>query len=257
VDEVADLALIQAGEVPPGVIPLALGGAGEVRPDAVILAIGHPDGNNQWGHMSGTVKEIRPQYSWASPALKQHRAVIIEAYTTDPPVDSGAAVLSAGGKLIGVGTIKSTQDRLAFSVALDELTRFLSQQESRRSDGSLFALGPGGSACKPVEVARRSVKGGDLIAHDRRCDGTENAWYLVPFDPKAPITYSIDSKGTGRIDTKVFDKGRNFRWDVSYIDVDGDGKVDIVGHHADGSLRATSVRRVSDGAILPTTAEYK
>ena len=259
VDEIASLALVQVpvGEVPAGVVPLGLGGSGDVRLEADVHGIGHPDGDSKWGYMKGTVKEIRLQHRWSSPALKQHRAAVIEAHTKDVPVDSGAAVLSMGGKLIGVGMSKSAYDQLTMSVALDELTRFLAQQQSRRADGSLGIVGPAGSTCEVVELSRRRIKEGELVAHDRKCDGKENAWYLVPFNPKAPITYSIDTKGTGRVDIKVFDRARNFRWETSHIDIDGDGKADLIGHHADGRLRATSVRRVSDGAVLPTAAEFK
>ena len=138
VDEIADLALVQVGEVPTGVVPLTLGGSGDVRLDADVHAIGHPGADSMWGYMKGKVKHIRSQHTWSSPALKQHRAAVIEAHTTDIPVESGAALLSVGGKLIGVGTAKSTQEQLSIAVALDELTRFLAQQESRRADGTMF-----------------------------------------------------------------------------------------------------------------------
>jgi hypothetical protein len=78
-----------------------------------------------------------------------------------------------------------------------------------------------------------------VTAYDVTCDGLADAWLTVPDNRTDPITLSIDSKDTGKVDIIVVDVDRDGKWDISFHDVDGDGKADLVGYHPDGKPKAS------------------
>ncbi len=68
-----------------------------------------------------------------------------------------------------------------------------------------------------------------------------------------PITFHLDSKGTGRADIVVFQGARNGRWNRSWIDTDGDGKYDTIGYHPDGTLGAARYEPMTPVTLAAAT----
>jgi S1-C subfamily serine protease len=64
-DEIADLALVRAAEVPLGRNPIRLGDLSEIAVGMDVHAIGHPTGE-AWTYTTGVISQYRQGYGWES-----------------------------------------------------------------------------------------------------------------------------------------------------------------------------------------------
>ena len=82
-DEIADLALIRASEVPAGRTAVRLGDASEIAVGVDVHAIGHPTGE-AWTYTTGIVSQLRQAYGWqAKDDPIKHTADIIQTPNSD------------------------------------------------------------------------------------------------------------------------------------------------------------------------------
>ena len=92
VDEVADLALVKAVDVPKGRNPIRLGDSGDLAIGTDVHAIGHPR-KLTWTYTTGIISQYRIGYEWTIENIK-HKADVIQTQT---PISPG----NSGGPLIG------------------------------------------------------------------------------------------------------------------------------------------------------------
>jgi S1-C subfamily serine protease len=106
-DEIADLALVKASEVPTGRIAVRLGDASEIAVGMDVHAIGHPTGE-AWTYTTGVISQYRQAYEWQVEGDPiKHRADIIRTQTPINPGNSGGPLLSDSSSLIGVNSFAS------------------------------------------------------------------------------------------------------------------------------------------------------
>ena len=90
-DQVADLALIKANEVPTGRNPIRLGNSSDIAVGIDVHAIGHPKGET-WTYTTGIISQYRQGYEWqAQNDSIKHHADIIQTQTPINPGNSGGA----------------------------------------------------------------------------------------------------------------------------------------------------------------------
>jgi S1-C subfamily serine protease len=239
-DEITDLALIKASEVPTGRSPIRLANSGEISVGMDVHAIGHPEGET-WTYTTGIISQYRQAYQWkAKDAQIIHKADIIQTQTPINPGNSGGPLLSDAGELIGVNTFKDTSgEGLNFAVSVDDAKRFLARSESRRAEGSKKAAAT--TDCKPIELSRfrSDEEAATVISFDMFCTGKDNAEYVTPDDQSKAIFIRLDRNGDGRVDATIFDLKRRGKWDISFWDEKFEGHWTLVGYHDDGTLKPT------------------
>ncbi len=86
-DEVADLALVKAVEVPKGRNPIRLGDSGDLAIGTDVHAIGHPR-KLTWTYTTGIISQYRLGYEWTIEDIK-HKADVIQTQTPISPGNSG------------------------------------------------------------------------------------------------------------------------------------------------------------------------
>ena len=130
-DEIADLALVKASEIPTGRTPVRLGDSSEIAVGMDVHAIGHPTGE-AWTYTTGVISQYRQAYEWQAEgdAIK-HRADIIQTQTPINPGNSGGPLLSDSSSLIGVNSFKAGGEGLNFAVSVDEVRKFLARPGNR------------------------------------------------------------------------------------------------------------------------------
>jgi len=246
-DEVADLALLKVGAVPPGVLPIPLGDASELQVGADVHAIGHPTGQS-WSYTKGIISQLRQGFQWAARGDdKRHVANVVQTQTPINPGNSGGPLLSGEGRLIGVNSFKSGGEGLNFAVAIDEVRRFLAAQGNRIADpvpATAAGAGPQGAAGGPCSERREVYKGrstdgtADVVGLDLTCDGKADVEIRLPLDTSKPMQALFDRNGDRYPDILVLSPSRDGKWVISFHDNDFDRQWDLVGHHPDQGIVA-------------------
>jgi S1-C subfamily serine protease len=130
-DEITDLALLKAVEVPAGRKPLRLGDSSEIAVGMDVHAIGHPTGE-AWTYTTGVVSQYRQGYEWQAKGDSiKHRADIIQTQTPINPGNSGGPLVSDSANLVGVNSFKSGGEGLNFAVSVDEVKKFIVRAGNR------------------------------------------------------------------------------------------------------------------------------
>jgi S1-C subfamily serine protease len=238
VDQVADLALLQAAATPPTAQPLGFGNLAGVMVGADVHAIGHPTGE-AWTYTRGIVSQIRRNYEWTTESNLAHAATVIQTQTPINPGNSGGPLLDHEGRLIGVNSFKAAGEGLNFAVSIEDVERFLNQPKSRYAASvSPPNTASASATCDPpVGKTKRIQKPpGESAPMDIDCDGTFDSILIVPDDPSEGIRLLVDTDGDGNIDYAAFDLDRDGEIDESVYDTNHDGKPDLVGYHKGGSL---------------------
>ena len=238
-DEISDLALIKASEVPTGRSPIRLGNSGEIAVGMDVHAIGHPEGES-WTYTTGIISQYREGFAWQDKedAIK-HKADIIQTQTPINPGNSGGPLLTDSGDLIGVNAFKdASAEGLNFAVSVDEVRRFLAHSGNRTVQ---VQTSQRNAACKVKKLAtfRNAENNATVTSFDFFCTGKDSAEYVVPDDKSQAIFLRLDRNGDGRADAIIFDLQRRGRWDLSFWDENFTGQWTLVGYHDDGTLKPT------------------
>jgi S1-C subfamily serine protease len=155
-DEVADLALIKAVEVPKGRNPIRLGDSSELAIGTDVHAIGHPKGQT-WTYTTGVISQYRIGFEWAIENIK-HKADVIQTQTPISPGNSGGPLIGESSTLIGVNTLQRTDaENLNFAVSVDDVRKFLARQGNRVAQGGNASPGRGDRLqrnCEPMTCPR-------------------------------------------------------------------------------------------------------
>jgi S1-C subfamily serine protease len=234
-DEVADLALVRATDVPAGRLPIRLGDLSDAAIGADVSAIGHPD-DQAWTFTKGIVSQYRIGFEWLN-----HKADVIQTQTPINPGNSGGPLLSETGSLIGVNAFKRADtENLNFSVSVDEVKKFLARKSDRSAGSSETVKAK--TDCQTKEISRFRSKKGDatIIAYDTRCVGHANANYIIPDSKAESIMFAVDRNDDGRPDVIFFDLKQQKRWDLSFWDEKFEGHWTLVGYHPDGKIKPSS-----------------
>ena len=242
IDQVADLALIRAQEVPSRSKPIPLGDMDSIMVGADVHAIGHPTGE-AWTYTRGFVSQVRKQYEWTGDGIRFHKANVVQTQTPINPGNSGGPLLNDDGALIGINSFKSQGEALNFAVAIDEIQGFLERRENRYLPNAT----PSTASCEPTALGEEySAEYKATITYmDLDCDREADMRFVVPDDDSVPIWYEFDESGNGRVDSIFIDNDRDGGIDESYFDSDGDGKPDLRGFHRDGEIKPYRVEPVS------------
>lgn len=101
------------------------------------------------------------------------------------------------------------------------------------------------SECKGVMVydGRDKTNTGRLKRFDLNCDGKAETVFWYPDDPNKAFEILVDRNGDGVVDVWIEDTNRDSLWDVSYYDIDFDGKIDLIGYHYDGRVEPSRFER--------------
>jgi hypothetical protein len=195
-DDVTDLALVRATDVPKGKIPIRLGDSSEAAIGADVSAIGHPE-DQAWTFTKGIVSQYRIGFEW----WPGHKADVIQTQTPINPGNSGGPLISEAGSLIGVNSFKkSDAENLNFSVSVDEVKRFLARKGDRPAHGNETAEAKPVCALKEISRFRNKKNDATIIAYDTKCNGRANANYIIPDAKTESIMYTIDRNDDGRPD---------------------------------------------------------
>jgi S1-C subfamily serine protease len=248
-DQVSDLALVKAAEVPSGRIPIRLGDASEIVIGEDVRAIGHPH-QNDWSLTKGIISQYRHGYVWAYGAADagtggeqtiKHKADVIQTQTPINPGNSGGPLISDSGTLIGVNSGKGEGEGLNFAVSVEDVRRFLTEPAKPNAQVPK-------SACEPKEMSRFRNKEDNaaVLSYDLNCGGKANAEYIVPDRKTDAIRLVWDRNGDGRPDVVFYDFKRRGKWDLSFWDADFEGRYTLVGYHDDGGLKPTRFESYAD-----------
>jgi hypothetical protein len=234
-DELSDLALVRATELPKGRNPIRLGDSSEVVIGADVSAIGHPN-DQSWTFTKGIISQYRIGFEWLD-----HKADVIQTQTPINPGNSGGPLISESGSLIGVNSFKTADsENLNFSVSIDEVKKFLARKGDRsiQSDETAKAK----TVCQLRELSRfrNGKNNATIIAYDTKCTGRANANYIIPDAKTASIMYEVDRNGDGRPDVIFFDLKQQKKWDISFWDEKFEGHWTLVGYHPDGKITPSS-----------------
>jgi len=237
-DEVADLALVKAGN-PGGRIPaVRLGDSSEISVGLDVHAIGHPLGG-RLTYTKGIISQYRVGFEWTEPSGLKHTADVVQTQTPINPGKSGGPLISDSGKLIAVNSFKADGEGLNFAVSVDEVKRFLARSGNRLAEGR--SAPPAKSECVPKEVSktRNKTDNATFVAVDTLCRGKIDAVFVYPDDKSQAVQLKMDRNDDGRPDVVFFDFKRRGKWDLSWWDENFDGNWTLVGYHDDGSLKPT------------------
>ena len=208
IDELADLALVKAEQVPIGRTPIRLGDEAEIAVGSDVLAIGHPVAN-EWSLTKGIISQYRRAYEWTYDDQSKHKAERANSKTNTPinPGNSGGPLLSELGSLLGVNAAKVNGEGINYAVSVSEVKRFL-DSASRAQPGRVCQW-------KELSIFRRNDNNAGVISYDVDCSGRADANYIVPDRKADPIMLTWDRKGSGRPDVIFFDFKRRGKWDLS------------------------------------------
>ena len=130
-DEVADLALLQVSEVPPGVTPLSIAGDAAVQVGSDVHAIGHPTGQT-WTYTRGIVSQIRKDFAWGADDKTEHKATVVQTQTPINPGNSGGPLLDDQLEIVGINSFKGEGEGLNFAVSAADVRAFLTREADRK-----------------------------------------------------------------------------------------------------------------------------
>src|SRR6516165_1869827 len=236
-DEIADLALVRASDVPPGRVPIRLGAASEIAVGMDVHAIGHPVGE-AWTYTTGIISQYRQAYEWqAKNDPIKHKANIIQTQTPINPGNSGGPLLSDSGNLIGVNSFAAGGEGLNYAVSVDEVRRFLARTDNRVAQQT--PKGNQGCEAKELSRFRSSENDASVVAFDMFCTGKDNAELVIPDNKTKAVFLRLDRNGNGKADAIIFDFRRRAKWDLSFWDENFQGYWTLVGYHDDGTLKPT------------------
>ena len=236
-DEIADLALVKASDVPLGRIPIRLGDDSEIAVGMDVHAIGHPIGET-WTYTTGIISQYRQAYEWqAKNDPIKHKANIIQTQTPINPGNSGGPLLSDSGNLIIVNSFAAGGEGLNYAVSVDEVRRFLARTDNRVAQQT--PKGNQGCEAKELSRFRSSENDASVVAFDMFCTGKDNAELVIPDNKTKAVFLRLDRNGDGKADAIIFDFKRRAKWDLSFWDENFQGYWTLVGYHDDGTLKPT------------------
>ena len=111
-DQVADLALVKAVDVPKGRNPIRLGDSSDLAIGTDVRAIGHPKAQT-WTYTTGIVSQYRIGFEWTIENIK-HKADVIQTQTPISPGNSGGPLIGKSSALIGVNTLQKSDAEFEF-----------------------------------------------------------------------------------------------------------------------------------------------
>jgi S1-C subfamily serine protease len=238
-DEIADLALVKASEVPTGRSPIRLGDVSEIAVGMDVHAIGHPTGE-AWSYTTGVISQYRLAYAWqANGDPIKHKADIIQTQTPINPGNSGGPLISDSGGLIGVNSFKAGGEGLNFAVSVDDVRKFIARPGNRIEQSPIDKNSDGG--CKPKELSKFRDEQNQMtvVSIDMFCTGKDTGELVTPDNQTQAIFLRVDRNGDGNADVIFFDLKRQGRWDLSFWDDNFSGQWTLVGYHEDGGLVPT------------------
>jgi Trypsin-like peptidase domain len=236
-DEVADLALVKASEVPAGRNPVRIGDASEIAVGMDVHAIGHPTGE-AWSYTTGVISQYRLAYEWQAEGDPiKHKADIIQTQTPINPGNSGGPLISDSISLIGVNSFKAGGEGLNFAVSVDDVRKFIARAGNRIEQSQTTKKSDRG--CTPKELAkfRDEQNKATVVSFDMFCTDKDTGELVTPDDQTQAIFLRVDRDGDGNADVIFFDLNRRGRWDLSFWDENFSGQWTLVGYHDDGSLK--------------------
>lgn len=238
-DPVMDLALLQFSDGPSDLRPIAFASESDIQVGADVHAIGHPIGQI-WTYTKGIISQYRRDYEWQTEKNGvAHKANVIQTQTPISPGNSGGPLLTDDGKLLGVNSFQNTKgENLNYAVSIIDVQRFLAESGT---PAPALAKATRPANCQIVKMyeGRERKNTARLEQYDTDCDGKADFSIIVPDDQNLPVLALIDTNHDDKPDIRVESRKRDGRWDISFHDVDYDGKTDLVGYHGDGKITPT------------------
>jgi len=251
-----DLALVKVDFVPQSARPISMHDATPPEVGADAHAIGHPVGE-LWTYTRGYVSQVRSNYRWSGPDKADREATVIQTQTPINPGNSGGPLLDSDGELIGLNSFKKNDaPGINYAVSTDTIQNFL---KTKKEDLESVDAGqpipdkrmPNGDPCgkTPIqEVRDKSDWLGEFnrIDYDPNCVGRATLHIAIPDDQGKPIVVGIEHETVnGVIGTLLLDEDRDNQIDITFVDVDGDGKFDFEGYNKPGEKIASELNRIN------------
>jgi S1-C subfamily serine protease len=229
VDQISDLALVQAQEVPSQARPAHLASISTLQVGDDVHAIGHPTGE-AWTYTRGIVSQIRRNYDWHTEDNLRHHADVVQTQTPINPGNSGGPLLNNDGAIIGVNSFKGEGEGLNFAVSADAVQTLLAAKSDRVA-GSIHAKAAT-SGCEPqvLKTWRISDPPATDALVDLDCDGGGDLIVQTPDDESQPVYLLIDSKNKGSIDIVMVCPKRDGYPTFALYDTTGSGKPNLIGY---------------------------
>jgi S1-C subfamily serine protease len=252
VNEISDLALIKVDAIPPQArpIPMKADSPPSVGEDA--HAVGHPRGQT-WTYTRGYVSQVRDGYEWRTDKNSPPSvANVIQTQTPINPGNSGGPLVDSSGALIGLNSFGDPKSPgLNFAVASSTIKSFLSQQGSVLKQRS-SVRNEAGCGKTPVGEKRLSSfkKHGPArsVGFDPNCKGRVTMLIVSPDDVSAPIYLLLEHpKHPNMIGAMLVDVNRDGQIDLTFMDLNGDGRWDVVGENKSGEFMASDMKPMDRG----------
>lgn len=246
-DEVADLALLQVADLPPGITPLALGDSTSIQVGADVHAIGHPTGE-AWTYTKGIVSQVRRAYAWHAEDKLAHEATVIQTQTPINPGNSGGPLLDDNLKVVGINSFSGEGEGLNFAVSAEDVKSFLARSGDRLVPGG-HKQAAAAEPCKTVKSLserRDEEHKGVNVLMDETCDGEGDYVAFFPDDKREPVLMMYDDDGNGDIDTILVDKNWDAKPETGLYDTNGDGKFDLEGRFRKGESEPYRFDRIKN-----------
>jgi len=233
IDQIADLALVQALAVPTQAHPARLSSISTVQVGDDVHAIGHPTGES-WTYTRGIVSQIRRNYQWFTEEKLQHQADVIQTQTPINPGNSGGPLLNNDGEILGINSFKGEGEGLNFAVSADSVRVLLAAKSDRYAKPVQTASAGGGGKpeCEPKTIKSWRISdppGTDTLV-DADCHGSGDVIFQTPDDQSKPVLIMIDSKHKGSTDILMVCPNRDGYPTYALYDTTGSGKPNMIGY---------------------------
>jgi|TARA_B100001964_G_scaffold4218_1_gene4566 S1-C subfamily serine protease len=243
-DKRKDLALIEVQGIPKNIKNLVFGKTTDVSIGSIVYSIGHPKGET-WSFNSGMVSQMREKYRWRyEEGNSWHNANVIQHEVPTNPGNSGGPLFNEKGLLVGINTFLHEGQLINFSVAVDEVNKFLLQEEKEENTQYIIKKKKPSYITKKCKdknsyiskkkCKKTSDKKGikktypDALSDDENNNGIDDTWYVDTNNNGKIDTAFIDDNEDGIIEAVLIDENENRVWEILYFDEDLDGNPDIL-----------------------------
>jgi S1-C subfamily serine protease len=252
VDKSKDLALITPNDMPANFRFLRIAARDDLDVGADVFAIGHPLGYS-WTFTEGVVSGLRRIDS------DGESYTAVQTQTPINPGNSGGPLLNASAEVVGINTwvrdissfkkvevageamtLTRPAQGLNFAVSAKDIRSFLSDTQSGKvANLSLDIPVIPGCSWQLLFNGRTKANDAGLKTFSSRCDGTVDAWELIPDEKSKSVQLHFDPERSGKSAVVILSNASTGKWESSLWDFFRDDTFAVVGHHDDGKIKPT------------------
>ncbi len=232
-DPKSDLALLEVRNAPAKLPYLRVGSLTQARVGEKVYAISHSQ-DCDWSFTKGAISAIRTSFKWRDGKENTaHRATFIQTSAPLSPGNSGGPLLDARAELLAINTFTGPNPARTYgAVGVDTVRQFLRAPSN-------FGVPRRSVSLPQRNPMRRPETYGHLQGtYLKRDTPPPDVWLIYPNGQKQPAYGAEAGTGPARLDRVVIPADLRWQAFAVYIDVNCDGKVDLIAQHT----RAGTVR---------------